>query len=373
MQRAAGATGRPGGTTPGERAAAGQRGRRLRLGPLSLRAQVALVIAFLSAVPNMFMVVAVLLPAYRRAGELEGMWLTVSLWLAGVVVLSGLVGYFLSGILLAPLLKASKDVLGLPHTSEQLAMARLPLTDEDPVEVRTLRRSFNQLLAQVETEQARRSAFMAALMHDLKTPLVAANNLLQIVKNDDSLSRERRVEVVGHLSNELTGLIDLVQKLVDAHRLERSDVPLNRDHVSLGDLVNRVVQRLEPLKLERGLTVVVQGGGDAWADARELERALYNLISNAVRYARSRIEIEIYAGMVRVHDDGPGLPEPLEKLAQPFIGHDVSIGGKTYTGGTGGLGLFIARRVLEAHGGRLVSEATGPRGTVLLAFVGGNR
>ena len=129
MQRAAGATGRPGGTTPGERAAVGQRGRRLRLGPLSLRAQVALVIAFLSAVPNMFMVVAVLLPAYRRAGELEGMWLTVSLWLAGVVVLSGLVGYFLSGILLAPLLKASKDVLGLPHTSEQLAMARLPLTD----------------------------------------------------------------------------------------------------------------------------------------------------------------------------------------------------------------------------------------------------
>lgn len=373
MQRAAGATGRPGGTTPGERASAGQRGRRLRLGPLSLRAQVALVIAFLSAVPNMFMVVAVLLPAYRRAGELEGMWLTVSLWLAGVVVLSGLVGYFLSGILLAPLLKASKDVVGLPHTSEQLAMARLPLTDEDPVEVRTLRRSFNQLLAQVETEQARRSAFMAALMHDLKTPLVAANNLLQIVKNDDSLSRERRVEVVGHLSNELTGLIDLVQKLVDAHRLERSDVPLNRDHVSLGDLVNRVVQRLEPLKLERGLTVVVQGGGDAWADARELERALYNLISNALRYARSRIEIEIYAGMVRVHDDGPGLPEPLEKLAQPFIGHDVSIGGKTYTGGTGGLGLFIARRVLEAHGGRLVSEATGPRGTVLLAFVGGNR
>jgi hypothetical protein len=74
------------------------------LGPLSLRTQVALVIAFLSAVPNMFMVVAVLLPAYRRAGEVEGMWLNVSLWLGGVVVLSGLVGYFLSGILLAPLL-----------------------------------------------------------------------------------------------------------------------------------------------------------------------------------------------------------------------------------------------------------------------------
>lgn len=370
MQGASRATGRGG--ADGRLRASGPE-RSFRLGPLSLRAQVALVIAFLSAVPNLFMVLAVLLPAYRRAGEVEGVWLTVSLWLVGVVVLSGLVGYFLSGILLAPLLKASKDVLGLPHTAQQLATARLAVTDEDPVEVRTLRRSFNQLLAQVETEQARRSAFMAALMHDLKTPLVAANNLLQIVRQDDTLTRERRVEVVGHLSHELTSLIDLVQKLVDAHRLERADVPLHREHVSLGDLVQRVVMRLEPIRSERGITIEVKGGGDALADARELERALYNLISNAVRYARSRIEVGIYPGMVRVHDDGPGLPKPLEKLAQPFIGHDVSIGGKTYAGGTGGLGLFIARRVLEAHGGRLVCEATGPGGTVLLAFAGGNR
>lgn len=348
--------------------------RTLSLGTLSLRAQVALVIAFLSAVPSLFMVVAVLLPAYRVAGEAVGQtWVTIALWLVGVVVLSGLVGYFLSGLLLAPLLKASRDVLGLPHTAQQLATARLPISEDEPVEVRTLRRSFNELLGQVEVEQARRNAFIAALMHDLKTPLVAANNLLQIVKEDDSLTRERRVEVVGHLSTELTGLIDLVQRLVDAHRLERADVPLVRDHVSLGALVERVVRRLAPIKRERGIQIDVTGGGDAWADARELERALYNLISNAVRYAESRIRIEIYPGMVRLHDDGPGLPQPLEKLAQPFIGHDVQIAGRTYAGGTGGLGLFVARRVLEAHGGRLVCEATGPRGTVLLAFVGGGR
>jgi signal transduction histidine kinase len=152
-----------------------------------------------------------------------------------------------------------------------------------------------------------------------------------------------------------------------------SHVPLVRDQLALTDLVQRVVQRLEPIRRERGVSIEVTGGGDAWADARELERALYNLLSNAVRYARQRIKVEIYPGMVRVHDDGPGLPRPLETLAQPFVGQDVRIDGRTYAGGTGGLGLFIARRVLEAHGGRLVCEATGPRGTVLLAFMGGNR
>ncbi|HNR00705.1 MAG TPA: ATP-binding protein, partial [Trueperaceae bacterium] len=95
-----------------------------------------------------------------------------------------------------------------------------------------------------------------------------------------------------------------------------------------------------------------------------------NLVSNAGRYARSEVRLEVFNNMVRVQDDGPGLPAPLEQLAQPFVGRTVEIAGKEYAGGTGGLGLFIARRVLEAHGGRLVCEASGPNGTVLLAYFG---
>ncbi len=346
----------------------------MRFTRTSLRLQVALVIAFLSALPNLVMVVAVLLPTYRRAGELEqGVWLNTSLWLLGVVVVSGLVGYLLSGLLLAPVLRTSRDVEGLSNTSEQLATARLPVSANDPSEVASLRRSFNSLLAKVETEQSRRSSFMAALAHDMKTPLVAANNLLKVVRDDDDLGREERVHVVARLSNELASLIDLVQKLVDAHRLERSQVPLTREPVDLVALARRVVNRLEPMASERGVRIEVSGSGSASADVRELERALYNLVSNAVRYATERIEVDVYQGMLRIHDDGPGLPGPLEKLAQPFVGHRVQIAGRSYAGGTGGLGLFIARRVLEAHGGRLVCEATGPRGTVLLAFLGGDR
>ena len=65
----------------------------------------------------------------------------------------------------------------------------------------------------------------------------------------------------------------------------------------------------------------------------------------------------------------PGLPAPLEQLAQPFNAQPVEIAGQHYTAGTGGLGLFIARRIIEAHGGRLVTETTGPSGTVLLAYL----
>jgi len=347
--------------------AAGNAGRRRR-GRRSLRVQLAWVIAVLSGLPNLVLVGTVLLPAYSRTGALTpNVWLFVLLWLSAVVGVSVFVGYALSAQLLAPLSAMTDEIGELPRAA---ADARLSVSGREPEEVMALKRAFNAMLAEVRQEQARRSSFTAALMHDLKTPLVAANHLLELVRDREELSREQRIEVVSRLSTENQSMIDLVQKMVDAHRLELEDVPLNREPTDLRGLVSAVLDRLELLARKRGVTVAVQGDARASVDPKEVERALYNLISNAVRYARSRIEVEVFPGMVRISDDGPGLPQPLERLAQPFNGQPVEIAGRRYTAGTGGLGLFIARRVLEAHGGRLVTEATGEHGTTLLAYLG---
>ena len=89
------------------------------------------------------------------------------------------------------------------------------------------------------------------------------------------------------------------------------------------------------------------------AEREELERALYNLISNAVRYAKSSIELKINHESIWIKDDGPGLLGSLEDLAQPFNARAFKIAGEDYTSGTAGLGLYIARRIIEAHGGEL--------------------
>ena len=252
----------------------------------------------------------------------------------------------------------------------RLASARLPAVAGDPPEVLGLKSAVNGLLSHIQVEQSRRNAFMATLMHDLKTPLVAASHLLNVVRDSDNLSREQRIDVVTRLSNENASLIELVQKMVDAHRLEREDVPLNREGIDVAALVGAVVNRLEPLAQSRHVRIDLHGHGKAQLDPKEMERAFYNLLSNAVRYARERIDVEVYPGLVRIRDDGPGLPAALEQLAQPFNGQPMEIAGQRFMAGTGGLGLFIARRVLEAHGGRLVLEASGPQGTVLLAYLG---
>lgn len=338
---------------------------------MSLRAQLTWVIALLALLPSLVLILATLVPAYRRTGSMTpGDTLTIVLWLTGFVVVAAITGYFMSGQLLAPLLRVTDELDQLSRGANGLAGERLSAPPTEPREVKALSNAFNELLDQVEGEQARRTAFSAALMHDLKTPLVAAANLLAIVRDDDDMTREARVEVIGKTAAELQALIELVQKLVDAHRLERPEIPLSRERTDLRRLVEGLVARLETLAAEREIEVTVTGNANAMVDRRELERALYNLVSNAVRYARSSILIEVFPGLVRISDDGPGLGAPLHELAQPFNDQGVDIAGRRYAAGSGGLGLFIARRVLEAHGGRLVSEASGEQGTVLLAYLG---
>lgn len=345
------------------------RGGRIAPARRSLRVQLAWVIAALSGLPNLVLVGALLLPAYSRSGALTaGTWVLVLAWLAAVVGISVFVGYALSAQVLAPLTSMTEAIEALPRSAFD---ARLPVGDKEPGEVAAVKRAFNALLQEVRQGQARRNSFTAALMHDLKTPLVAANHLLTVVRDDEGLTRQRRIDVVRRLLTENRAMIELVQKMVDAHRLELEDVPLKRERVELGTLLDHVLERIRPLARERSVEVAAQGAATANVDPEEVERALYNVLSNAVRYARSRIEVEVFPGMVRISDDGPGLPRPLEVLAQPFNGQPVDIAGQRYTAGTGGLGLFIARRVLEAHGGRLVTEATGEHGTVLLAYLGG--
>lgn len=342
-----------------------------RGGGLSLRMQLTLVIALLALLPSLVMVVVTVVPAYNRAGGLaSGDLVSILLWLAGFVVLAAVTGYMVSGQLLGPLLRLTRDLGRLKTSTGHLAGERLTARPEEPSEVRALTESFNDLLEEIEIEQGRRTAFTAALMHDLKTPLVAAANLLGVVRDDDAMGREQRVEVLHKTALELQALIDLVQKLVDAHRLERPEVPLARESVDLAALVKLLVTRLSTLAEERGVKVEVTGSASARVDRRELERALYNLMSNAVRYAETSIQVEVLPGLIRIVDDGPGLGAPLHELAQPFNDQGVDIAGRRYAAGAGGLGLFIARRVLEAHGGRLVAESSGPRGTALLAYLG---
>jgi signal transduction histidine kinase len=273
-------------------------------------------------------------------------------WGVALLFLSVGFGWFVANALLQPINALRLELAGLA-AERQLSTMQIGADETQPSEVRALREAFSKLLASLHDEQQKRSAFMATLVHDLKTPIIAANHVLEAIERDDHLSRETRIELIASIKNEFEGLLRLVQQMVDAHRFEREDVVLTLEPMSLNDLATRVAKRLEPSASERGVRINVQGSGQALAASNELERALLNLGGNAVRYAASSVTLDVSHASLTVSDDGPGLPAPLEELIKPFNSQQVELAGQKFTAGTGGLGLFIAYRIAQAHGGSL--------------------
>ena len=351
----------------------------------TLRFQFTLVIFLLAFIPNAVLT----LGAGRDLGMLSGMLgdgmpggaaLPLGLWLIAVAALSALMGWVLSGALLKPLSRLTGELArgefrpapdGAPPEGLATGLAaglapetRGSLPAGEPQGVLALRGAFGGLLERLGTEQGRRSAFMATLVHDLKTPLVATGHLIRTLSSRPLPELERHA-MGEHLLTENARLLELVQQMADAHRFEREDVSLNAADTDLRALLERVAARIRQGRSALGGTVlsgtglavqvVVSGEGHASVDAAVLERAVANLADNALRYASHRLELRVGSGGLSVCDDGPGLPvgSSIETLAQPFNAQPVVIAGQKYTAGTAGLGLYIVRRISEAHGGDL--------------------
>jgi signal transduction histidine kinase len=231
-----------------------------------------------------------------------------------------------------------------------LAELSLPRPGEaPPLEIAELRSGIEELLAHIKGLLEAREALFATLAHDLKTPLLAALRALEYLEQADTIGAQQRKQILHELWMELSGSYRLVENLLTASRMENQRPQL--EPILLLSLLENMRLRFQGRAAEKGVTLVVSGFGQARADRYLLERALSNLIENALRFARSRIVLRCGEGWVEVEDDGPGLQEPLEQLSQPFRSQRL----RGIRAGSAGLGLFIVRRVAELHGGHLQS------------------
>lgn len=307
----------------------------------TLRAQFTLVIFLLAFLPNLVL---------TFTAQPNVPTLTLVAWMLVVGLLCAITGYVLSGALLRPLNRLETEVqrgdFAEPHA-------------DDPAEIRALRGAFTTLLDRLGTEQGRRSAFMATLVHDLKTPLIATGHLTHALTAYPLPEAERR-EVGVQIQAETTRLLALVQQMADAHRFEREDVKLQANQTDLRGVLDNVARRVASQAEARSLTLSVSGSGSASVDAHVIERAVSNLTENALRYAHTGVHLSVTPQGICVEDDGPGLSGDLADLAQPFNSQPALIAGQHYTAGTAGLGLFIVRRIAEAHGGQLLYERHPP-------------
>jgi signal transduction histidine kinase len=328
----------------------------------SLAQRFTLVITLAAALPFLVAFVPVL---WRSGAGTPTAVLLVIGWALVVVGVVGAAAWVVTRALLRPLVELI-DMLNPATFSEPRIRKDAP--QGLPLEVRLLRAVVFGRDNARRRQAEERATYVTTLIHDMKTPLLAVSRSLDLALADaDDARRTARIQATN---DEVRRLLALVQDVVDAERLASGALRVRCDTVDLLELARRVAQRLERVRTAVSIRVTGRPTQPHRGDPQLLERAIENVVANAVHHARSRVDLEVMPGMVRVADDGPGLTTDFD---------NAGLGDHTRRDATSeapsgrrssGLGLFIAKRVAEAHGGRIVLESTGELGTTLLLYVG---
>ena len=240
-------------------------------------------------------------------------------------------------------------------------------------ELRELADAANAMIAQLtageaaraQSEAARRG-LVAAVSHDLRTPITSLRLLGEAI-DDRVVDGPLRADYVRRMRTHIEALSALIDDLFELARLEAGDISWSLERVALDELVAETVDAMRPQADARGIDVTTDLPVQlalAHANPEKLQRVLFNLIQNAIRHSPAdgsvvvRAEAKATSVEVEVEDAGAGIPaKERQTVFEPFYRGDAA----RSTSGAG-LGLAVARAIVEAHGGRIWLPST-TRGT----------
>ena len=216
---------------------------------------------------------------------------------------------------------------------------------------------------------------MANASHELRTPLTMVQGYVETLLETDWREEARVKEFLGIVDRNVRRLGAIVQDLLDLSRLESGAEVVSRQPVDLAGLLDRLREQFQPAAPGRRQSLLVEsaGAGVLEADPVLLERALSNLVDNALKYTPEGGVIRLSAlrepgrALLRVSDTGIGIPaEDQSRIFERFYRVDKSR--SRDLGGTG-LGLSIVKHVVQLHGGEVsVESALGKGSTFTLSL-----
>ncbi|CAI1607199.1 Probable sensor-like histidine kinase YedV [Serratia quinivorans] len=283
-------------------------------------------------------------------------------------VLIALLGYWVMRRGLQPLWRmAAQAAVITPNTlstrlSEQGA----------PKELQQLTRSFNAMLDRLNEGYQRLTQFSADLAHEIRTPVGALMGQCQVALYQ-SRSVEEYETLLSNNMDELERISRMVENILFLARAGEGQAVLNVSRLEMAQELQRVADYFEGLAEERGITLVCAGRGQLLADAMLFQRALSNLVANAVRYADENSQILLQTltqqtgeVVVQVVNQGPAIaPAHLDKLFDRFYRADAARSSGSHASG---LGLAIVRAIMTLHGGVTRAHCSGGNNSARITF-----
>jgi len=229
-----------------------------------------------------------------------------------------------------------------------------------------LAKAFNEMNDKLRQLDQMKSDFIAIITHELRTPLSsmieAVNLLSELTTSSQELSKEDIAELARIVKDDLRRLNALIDDVLDLSKLEAKLLRLNLYPTDIKSSIKNVINSLKPMAIEKAVTINFETEFEALVlevDEEKIHRALLNLLNNAIKFSPSDSEIKIklnrirkngkYYAQIIITDQGPGISPSEQKL---IFDKFYQIKMKKQKGGSG-LGLTIAKGIIENHGGSI--------------------
>lgn len=264
---------------------------------------------------------------------------------------------------------------------EQLQQANARLEERVAQRTRELTSANQRLTSQwvrLQRANAFKSEILGTVAHDLKNPLsviLGRTEMLSDLANAETIPAERVQTQINHIRDSAKRLTGMVDTLIADAMADALDISIRREQVDVCNLVKDIVNAGRPLaeKKRQSMKISAPDRLAVTGDVDRLREAIDNVLSNAIKYTPMGGEIAVEVAnegdeaIIRVRDTGPGLsPEDLSRLFGRFQRLSAKpTGGETSTG----LGLSIAKRIVDLHGGRISAESSGPGNGTTFALV----
>jgi PAS domain S-box-containing protein len=235
------------------------------------------------------------------------------------------------------------------------------VTVQDLTDRKRVERERIETMAMTENVRVR-DEFISMASHELKTPLTSLSLQTQMIERDlkrnagAAYTPERLGEVASLYSRQIKRLTELVEAMLDVSRISRGKLPLHPRNFDLAQLVRGTLRspQYQNVSIECDLPASIE----VEADASRIEQVVENLVGNAVKYGDGKpIKVRAFAGpgetVISVEDSGLGIGE--EYLPKIFERFERAVSSRSIAGL--GLGLYISRQIVEAHGGKISVES----------------
>lgn len=280
-------------------------------------------------------------------------------WVISLITIALTIGtiFLLSRFIAFPIIRMK---LATEKLSEGNHNVQLNTNRKD--ELGELASSITKLAEDLQQSKIERNEFLASIAHELRTPLTYIKGYADIITRSDTTNKEK-AEYMTIIKEETEALTLLIKHLFELAKMDERNFVINPDWINLHDLLKTVVERIQPILIDKKITIQIDCPSDlnVFIDSERFQQVFLNLFDNAQKHADEASTVKVlvsetnYFTEIKVVNKGEGIP----KKDLPYIFdrlYRVEKSRSRLSGGSG-LGLSITKEIVEAHGGNITIES----------------